>query len=268
MSLNEECVYITIINLDNRPDRYEKTISLINNSAMKNCWLQRFSAINGYNLIHDLTEKQLIEDPILPILKNMRQEIACGELGCFLSHYFLLKKIAEDMTLNNDDLILIMEDDIKLASNFNDRFSNVIREIRNQNENVNIIYMGGRFHENFEPKNYEFFDKWSGNIYLRNLQRLLQSYPNQSFDDLLEPRCENYDRTTHSYIIRKRVAQSMSQYMVQFLLSTQNFLSLDTYIYGMMKPTFDVFPHLFYSPLHYGESDIQNTVERFNTTKL
>ena len=268
----EECVYLKIINLDNRPDRYDKIVSIINNCALKNCWIKRFSAINGFNLIEDLKQKNLYEDPLIPLLKGLRQDIACGELGAFLSHYFILKDIIEDSTLHDNDLIMIMEDDFKLVSNFNERFSNVIRDIRNQNDTVNVIYLGGRFHENFEPRNYELFDRLSEHIYLRNLDKLYLYYgqPVESFDDLFEPRVHNYDRTIHAYIIRKRIAQPIIDFIIQFLITTGGFLPVDTYIYGMMKPTFDVFPHLFYSPLHNEQSNIQNdNLEiRFNTENL
>ncbi len=270
MSLNqEECIYLKIINLDHRQDRYQNIISLINNSALKNCWLKRFSAINGFNLINDLKEKNLYEDSIISILRNLGQEIPCGELGAFLSHYFILKDIIADSTLGDNDFIMITEDDFKLASNFNERFSNVIREIRNQNNSVNVIYLGGRFHENFEPRNYELFDRISEHIYLRNLDKLLHSQPAQSFDNLIEPRIHNYDRTLHAYIIRKCIAQPIIEFIIQYLTVTKHFLPIDTYIYGMMKPTFDVFPHLFYSPLHNEQSNIQNDLDnRFNTTNL
>lgn len=258
MSLNEECVFIRIINLDNRPDRYHNITSIINQSVLRNCRVRRFSAMNGFDIVNDLNMKGKYNDPIIGLLRNLRQDISCGELGAFLSHYFILKDIIDDPEIQENDLVMIMEDDFKLCGNFNERFSNIIREIRGQDRFVNIVFLGGRFHENFEPQNYGLFDRMTENIYLRSLDKLYETENVQSFDELLEPRIHNYDRTLHAYIIRKRIATSMIDFIIQFILLTGRFLPVDTYIYGMMKPTFDVFPHLFYSPLHNEQSNIQN----------
>lgn len=251
-------MYIRVINLDTRLDRYQNMISIISNSVLKNYWLKRFSAINGYNLKEDLINKGLYDDPIISILRNLNQEIKCGELGAMLSHYFVLREIMEDESLKEDDLILITEDDFILGTDFDERFPEIVREIKGQ-EFVNVIYVGGRFEDNFEPEDYSIFEQVSAHIYLRDLFKIFQANPTAvSIDDILEPRTKNYDRTNLSYMVRKRIAPSLINYIQQFLILSRTFLPVDTYMYGTMKPTFDIFPHLFYSIINSSDSNIQN----------
>ena len=67
---------------------------------------------------NSLSKNNYNNDPLISILKNKNVKYKCGELGCILSHYFLLREIALDDMLNNDSVIFIFEDDFFLHNKY------------------------------------------------------------------------------------------------------------------------------------------------------
>ena len=60
-----------------------------------------------------------------------------GEVGCFLSHYFIwLKIIAEDW-----EKILILEDDIDFEDNFRHDLIRTLREVENADPEWDLVYV-------------------------------------------------------------------------------------------------------------------------------
>lgn len=110
---------ILCINLDRRPARMEKACEQFANVGIEN--VLRFSAIDGSKL-------------------DYRTALNAGQLGCTLSHLFVLE-YARD---NNLESILIFEDDVEFAENFNEIFNQAIDELP---KDWHMLYFGGNhFH--------------------------------------------------------------------------------------------------------------------------
>lgn len=116
-------IKIYFINLDINKDRL-----LFIKKQSKNIKLVRFSAINGQNI----NEKKLIRDKIL--VKKHR--LLKGQIGCALSHYYLLKKIYK----SNNNINIVLEDDIIIPDNFKSKLQNILNNLPSK---WDIIWLGG-----------------------------------------------------------------------------------------------------------------------------
>lgn len=244
-----------VINLDARPERWKRTHALLHTLSFIRegaCKVERFSAMNGYNLLRDVCQKGYNNDKIFELFRHasFTHTMACGAVGCLLSHYFLLSNIAQRSDLESNDWIFIFEDDVHFVDETEQRLNKVFNEV---SDDMRMIFLGGRFHPHFEPSPNAFslFEKViageDGCLYRRPLWKLGFQYH------------ADYDRTTHAYMIQKSTADVLRTWICEWIESTHSVQSLDTHIYGTITSihTHDAFPHAFYSPLHY-ESDIQD----------
>lgn len=115
--------HVFVINLKNRPDRWE---NIQDNFKDTNLKLKRWDATYG----KDLSEKEIAD-----ITSDFCNKFCSyGMIGCWMSHYNLWKYIAEH-NLNN---VLILEDDAKPQSNFNE----INNKLKNIPEDYDLIYLG------------------------------------------------------------------------------------------------------------------------------
>jgi GR25 family glycosyltransferase involved in LPS biosynthesis len=255
-----DSVYVRYINLDRRTDRNEDVLKkLISILGFEKKNIKRFSAINGNNLVKDLIDKNYIRDELIEIIKGRKINVKAPELGCLLSHYFLLKETCEDKTIPNDSIIFLFEDDFFINTPYLETtgITNIIREIKNleiEKEGLlDMIYLGGRFTPNFIPKNKTYFSHISNNIYKR-----------------INGRGIDWDRTTHNYLIKKSNIQNILKCYLEYFTTQSNptfqvdsFYNSHTNILNM----YDYFPHIFYSPWNYS-TDIQKSELKINTKDL
>ena len=128
---------IYVINLERRTDRLEKFIK-------KTKYLPKFEifkAIDGQELKYDNSYNLLyFGNKILKnnLIKKIK-ELKIGEIGCFLSHYFIWKKI-----IQFDKPCLIFEDDANICHDFTNKL-NIILE-KGIPENFDILWIGIRQH--------------------------------------------------------------------------------------------------------------------------
>ena len=118
---------IHCVNLDRSKDRW-KYITNIGKKIGLN--IKRFSAIDGKKLNNI---EQYCTDKYYNIMKN--QPNIYGNIGCYLSHLNLWKKIYE----NNESYAIIIEDDIILKNTFKEELYDNLMKIPN---NWDIIYLG------------------------------------------------------------------------------------------------------------------------------
>lgn len=52
-----------------------------------------------------------------------------GEIGCFLSHY----KIWQEIVKNEDELVMVLEDDVRFEPYFRQKVVNLLREAKELN---------------------------------------------------------------------------------------------------------------------------------------
>jgi GR25 family glycosyltransferase involved in LPS biosynthesis len=128
---------IFIINLKRRPDRLEHFLK-------KKEYLPEFEifeAIDGQQLKLDNTnnllyfDNKILENHLIKKIKGLK----VGEIGCFLSHYFIWKKIIE---LNKS--CLIFEDDANPCNDFSNKLNNILE--KGTPDNFDILWIGIRQH--------------------------------------------------------------------------------------------------------------------------
>ena len=114
-----EITYYVISMVDN-PDR----IANIRTQRQKiTADINIFEAINGENVDMDNIPNQTVAEDFKDDSKKRKREV-----GCFLSHYYVLKKIAKD--LNPDGYTVIFEDDFDIiADDFESKLKDTIKSI-------------------------------------------------------------------------------------------------------------------------------------------
>lgn len=126
-----------VINLDRRSDRLEKFCKM--NGDKIN--FVRTKAIDGREL--EFKQNICINDkPIISeIISDKFSNLKIGEIGCFLSHYFLWKKISQ-----LEKPCIIFEDDVILCNDFNTKLNRMFKE--GLPNDFHLLYLG--VWQNFE----------------------------------------------------------------------------------------------------------------------
>ena len=235
---------VFVINLDRRPDRMNEFIE----RCPKELDYQRFSAIDGQLLdtcIHynkGIPESHAYTDSIY---KFKRKKRIFGENGCYQSHYNIWKKVLDINTIDERDMVMILEDDLFFTENFLKKLNTMLNEFHSLNEsNPNtFIYIAGRFTPDFKPSN---------TILLEWKQKSSMLYERPHHTNL--PGIYK-DRTTTGYILTKAMIRNLIEntYMINEIdKELEHYLTLQS---NTIK-VYDCFPHLGWSPINY-KSDIQ-----------
>ncbi len=130
--------HIYVINLDKRPERWEKCQKELKKSGIGLENVERFSAVNGYD--HPAADKIDLVDAY------GNPDKAPGNLGCILSHL----KAYEDADEREFEGILMLEDDVVFANDFTRRFGEYSQQIP---DDWQFVYFGGNNNE--EPKSFK-----------------------------------------------------------------------------------------------------------------
>jgi hypothetical protein len=133
----------------------------------------------------------------------------------------------------------------------------VIKDINEFNTmfDWDIIFLGGRFNDNFIPtnlKNDRYFSQKYNGFYKR--EDVLPSVT-----EICQYNPSMYHRTTHCYIVKKaNVEQIIDIIQLNFIKRTTPDKEIDNIFnnYSHMILTFDYFPHMFFSTGKDSESDI------------
>jgi len=248
--INKQIKYNYVINLDRRIDRWKDITKIINDTCLKNHNFIRFSAIDGNNFNKDLISHNLIDHPIINLLKENKISVPSGLIACFLSHISALKKISEDNSLQDNDYVGIYEDDFLYSGSINS-FNESYEILSNTNLaelEIDLLYIGGRFEPNFFCINENSFTETANmNIFFRKNKG--------------NTKLEDYDRCNSSYIIRKDCCKKLIDLVsINFLRKNKmEVIAIDTIYVLFYKDIkmFDYYPHLFYSIRNY-TSDVRN----------
>lgn len=209
-----------VINLKRRPERLEQ---FKNNFGDFSNEIEVVYGFDGKNFNNEMKEEQEL------IKKCFNLKL--GEIGCALSHF----RIYQDI-VNNYDYAMIFEDDAIPCNNFTEKLNIILNEVP---KDFDMLYIGGRFQENFIiPNNFIY------NI-SQNIVQNREEY-NNFF----------HDRTTHSYIISKKMAQN---FLDNFNKSNLH-IPIDNWILDVsMRMKIKIYnsnPLLCYSPMN-SNSDIR-----------
>ena len=115
-----------VVNLDRRPDRWGKFLE--NSEELKFLNVQRFSAVDGLQ-VKSTTQLQRI-------FNNNDYDMKLGMVGCLMSH---VKKYIE-LINSNSDVYCLLEDDIEIAPNFENKLIHVFQQ--GYDTSWDLIYLG------------------------------------------------------------------------------------------------------------------------------
>ena len=209
-----------VINLDKRVDRYKEFCESL---PFDYNIVERFSATDG------------------SLLK--RNDGNVGEIGCHISHKRLLENIFNDEDIQDDDLILIFEDDVFFNDTFESDFKYAIDMYKKFKINDNsVLYIGGRFHEDFVPKNLHGWKKLDDNFFIRN--KNTKTIANK-----------DKNRGTFVLIFNKYIIKKLFNSLQNIGENTHIDSHYNTFFENSDIDFFEIFPHICYSPLNY-KSDI------------
>ncbi len=159
-----------VVHMNGREDRLN---NIKMNEEKAHIQINLFEAINGSQLdIPKLQKEGLVKKPWSTHRYNNaktdegKQKVLNGEIGCYMSHMNLLKKISES---EYDGWTIIFEDDLVLDSNFKEELNKILENLKD-NENIDIIYLGNLNQDNCE-----------NGIYKDNLCYPVNPYGTQSY---------------------------------------------------------------------------------------
>lgn len=157
-------IYVITLGKEERLENIKKQQKKINNK------IEIFNAVNGKNLdINDLINQNILVDD-----NNLSQNYnnKMGEIGCYLSHLNIYKKIKED---NKKGYTLIFEDDFSIKSkNFINDIENAIDNLNSKNIDFDFLFLGNLKDNHGEniADNLYYLDKninlWGTHAYIIN----------------------------------------------------------------------------------------------------
>ncbi|ARF11973.1 glycosyltransferase family 25 [Klosneuvirus KNV1] len=172
---------IYYINLESRPDRNEHMIQLINKLNLQNI-TERIDAIDGTKLPQSeistyITKygQKRIKDP----KKHFGVDLTLGGVGCALSH----RKVWDNIVNNNYNTTLILEDDIKIPTDFIYNYNKISQYIPSD---YDIVFLG--YHPTTDEYLYrdkkhkllrskKVFGLYGYVVSLKGAQKLLNLFP-------------------------------------------------------------------------------------------
>jgi GR25 family glycosyltransferase involved in LPS biosynthesis len=121
---------VFVINLKKDKERYNKFLSIYNNSDMNKFPVTRYEAVEGdkQDVKSLLTPKALDELNMISIygFRTAHYQISKGGVGCFLSHLNLAKQLLTETTVDN---YLIFEDDTNIFSKPYEHISHYMQNV-------------------------------------------------------------------------------------------------------------------------------------------
>ncbi|XP_043461056.1 glycosyltransferase 25 family member [Leptopilina heterotoma] len=136
---------VIMINLLRRPERRRR---------MQNCFKELgidaeiMDAVDGKTL-----NRTTLDSMGIRLMSNYadpyhKRSMTMGEIGCFLSHYYIWKKVIE----NNYESVMVLEDDVRFEPYFRNKVNFVLKEIQRLKTDWDLVYLGRkRMQEQEEP---------------------------------------------------------------------------------------------------------------------
>jgi GR25 family glycosyltransferase involved in LPS biosynthesis len=216
-----------VINLDRRPDRYEK---FKNQIEIKDLKYERFSAVDGENLKPNCQLQHIFENNDY----NMRK----GMVGCAMSHLKLCIQLLKDDT---SDTYCILEDDLDFVPDFMEKVDLCLKQLKNKD--WDMLYLGHHLWK-------EFIDE---NVYSKTLEPTVQQYNRH---DSLRMSMGG----TGGYMITKKGAEKL----LEFINKTGMTNGIDT-VQQKSADDLNIFycyPHLIYSECYRGENNVDTDIQK------
>ncbi|XP_054623754.1 procollagen galactosyltransferase 2 [Dunckerocampus dactyliophorus] len=138
---------IFVINLKRRPDRRER---MLNTLAVLGIQGTLVEAVDGTAL--NSSQLQAMAIDMLPGYKDPYSDrvLTRGEIGCFLSHYNIWKKVAQHKLQQ----ALVLEDDIRFEPRFCSRLEAITDNVQEEGLDWDLIYVGRKRLQAKEPERW------------------------------------------------------------------------------------------------------------------
>ncbi|XP_035039806.1 procollagen galactosyltransferase 2 [Hippoglossus stenolepis] len=171
---------IYLINLRRRQDRRDRMLFSLNELEID---VKVVDAVDGNAL--NSTDIKILGVDLLPGYYDpfSGRTLTKGEVGCFLSHYFIWKEMVDEQM----DKALVLEDDVRFQANFKRRVLRLLEELKQVELDWDIIYFGRKQVnpgsekevENVHNLVYAGYSYWtlSYAISLQGAQKLINAEP-------------------------------------------------------------------------------------------
>ena len=170
-----------VINLQRRFDRLQKFIKAY--------------PLDDLRIVYGFDGKNIDKESQFERELCKKFSLSLGEKGCFITHMRIFSEIIQ----KNIPYALIMEDDVELCNNFNERFETVMKELTTD---FDVLYIGGRF-----TPEYVMTAKNSTPI-TEHIVRHKREYTSED--------CMDLDRTSQAYVISNRMAHLVYNSFMQW----------------------------------------------------
>ncbi|CAH1780733.1 unnamed protein product [Owenia fusiformis] len=126
---------IYMINLLRRPERRERMLKSLEELRLQ---AKIFDAVDGKQLNDTYLFNLGVE--MLPEYRDpySGRSMTLGEIGCFLSHYFIWEEIVKE----GYETVLVLEDDVRFDRGFRRRLDSVMDEVKRSQVGAELIYIG------------------------------------------------------------------------------------------------------------------------------
>ncbi|XP_034458439.1 procollagen galactosyltransferase 2 [Hippoglossus hippoglossus] len=171
---------IYLINLRRRQDRRDRMLFSLNELEID---VKVVDAVDGNAL--NSSDIKILGVDLLPGYYDpfSGRTLTKGEVGCFLSHYFIWKEMVDEQM----DKALVLEDDVRFQANFKRRVLRLLEELKQVELDWDIIYFGRKQVnpgsekevENVHNLVYAGYSYWtlSYAISLQGAQKLINAEP-------------------------------------------------------------------------------------------
>jgi len=245
MSIKSECLQINqwkktyVINLDRRPDRIAKFQQRFPELCPKIIEDNtRISATDGRQLSELIDVHPELAERINYLKDRYQNQFV---MGCAFSHWKTWNLISRDVTLADQDFVLIFEDDAEKNDqvNFISDLNKCLKDVKSYGA-IDFLYIGGRPDKDFIPT--KTIDDWKPvgrNLYIR---------PYNSRNS------HEFDRCLYAYVITKAGAQKLiNDSLDLFSFPVDHWVMLKFQKHQMK--VLELFPHFCISPIEV-DSDI------------
>jgi len=119
-----------LVNLERRPDRYEKFMNAYDESDMNFVPISKINAVDGTDIdIEKVPLSEIAKGELKQIettgFRSKHYQLTRGAIGCYLSHV----KVWKDIIESNQKHGLIFEDDVKLPLNINTKITKSMQHV-------------------------------------------------------------------------------------------------------------------------------------------
>ena len=126
---------IFVINLVRRQERRDRMRAALKLLRVE---YELFDAVDGKQINESYLEALQVK--MLPGWRDPwgSRSITYGEIGCFLSHYFIWERVVK----GNLSTVIVLEDDIRFMPGFRSKFDAIMEEVKSLSLEWDLIYLG------------------------------------------------------------------------------------------------------------------------------